>query len=140
MFALLQLYPLEAFVSFDSQDDDDFGVDVLVVDDSRARLEQFAADYEHRYRTALDEWKAWNDINATGARSTIVSLPSWSTSIAFARQQCRKCAGKSSRYGCQCGRLGNRRHLGDQLRRDGRRSALASARARTGVVAVRCAK
>jgi hypothetical protein len=64
MFALLQIYPPEAFVSFDSaDDDDDCGVDVLAVDVSRARLEQFAADYEQRYRASLDEWKAWDDLS-----------------------------------------------------------------------------
>ena len=49
--------PLEAL------DDDDCGVDVLVVDDLRERLEQFAADYEQRFRAALDEWKAWDDLS-----------------------------------------------------------------------------
>jgi hypothetical protein len=130
MFALLQLYPPEAFVSFDSQDDDDCGVDVLVVDDSRERLEQFAADYEHRYRSALDEWKAWNDINRDWGEEHDRKFAELEHKYC-ARQQCRKYAGKSSRYGCRGGRLGNRRHLGNQLRCDGRRSALAAERART---------
>jgi hypothetical protein len=64
VFALLQLYPPEATVPFDGEaDDGDSGVDVLAVDNSRDQLEQFAADYEQRHRTALDEWKAWDDLS-----------------------------------------------------------------------------
>jgi hypothetical protein len=52
MFALLQMYPLEALPLAGEPDDDCGGVDVLAIDASRERLEQFAADYEQRYRAA----------------------------------------------------------------------------------------
>ena len=42
---------------------DDCGVDVLAVDDSEERLEQFAAEYEERYRAAHQEWTQWDDID-----------------------------------------------------------------------------
>ena len=64
MFALLQLYPPEATVPYRGETDDgDCGVDVLAVDDSRDQLEHFAADYEQRYRAALDEWTAWDNLD-----------------------------------------------------------------------------
>ena len=64
MFALLQTYPAEAIVPLASSGEagDDCGVDVLAVDDSEERLEQFAADYEERYRAAHQEWTQWDDI------------------------------------------------------------------------------
>jgi hypothetical protein len=55
MFALLQIIPLEAL------DGDERGVDVIAVDVSRERLQQFAADYQQRYRTALKELDAWDE-------------------------------------------------------------------------------
>ena len=61
MFALLQLYPLEATLSLEGQDDDLSGVDVLAIDASHERLEQLAADYEQRYQAAQAEWDAWDD-------------------------------------------------------------------------------
>lgn len=62
IFALLQIYPPEATVPFDGEaDDDDCGVDVLAVNNSRDQLEQLAADYQERYRTALSEWMAWDN-------------------------------------------------------------------------------
>jgi hypothetical protein len=64
MFALLQIYPLEATTPFGANDDrdTDCGVDVLAVGDSRERLEQFAAAYERRHHTAHEEWQAWDDL------------------------------------------------------------------------------
>ena len=41
-------------------DDTDCGVDVLAVDDSEERLEQFAAE---RFRAAHKEWQQWDDIS-----------------------------------------------------------------------------
>ena len=40
---------------------DDCGVDVLAVDDSEERLEQFAAEYEERYRAALLAGRIFDD-------------------------------------------------------------------------------
>ena len=57
MFALLQINPPEAL------DDTDCGVDVLAVDVSEERLEQFAADYQERFRAAHQEWTQWDDID-----------------------------------------------------------------------------
>ena len=57
MFALLQINPPEAL------DDTDCGVDVLAVDVSEERLEQFAADYQERFRAAHQEWQQWDDIS-----------------------------------------------------------------------------
>ena len=57
MFALLQINPPEAL------DDTDCGVDVLAVDVSEERLEQFAADYRERFRAAHQEWQQWDDIS-----------------------------------------------------------------------------
>jgi hypothetical protein len=59
MFALLQIYPLEAL----DPDRSDCGVDVLAIGDSEDRLGQFAAEYEQRYRAAHQEWKLWDDIS-----------------------------------------------------------------------------
>jgi hypothetical protein len=58
MFALLQINPPEAL------DGADCGVDVLVVDDSEERLEQFAAEYEERYRAAHQERNLWDNISS----------------------------------------------------------------------------
>ena len=66
MFALLQIYPAEATVPLAGESGeagDNCGVDVLAVDDSEERLEQFAAEYEERYRAAHQEWTLWDDID-----------------------------------------------------------------------------
>ena len=60
MFALLQIYPPEAL---DLDWRSDCGVEVLAVGDTEEQLEQFAAEYEQRYRAAHQEWKLWDDIS-----------------------------------------------------------------------------
>jgi hypothetical protein len=60
MFVLLQVYPPEAIA-----EDDDFCccLDVIAVDPSRMRLEQFLAGYEPRYRAAVAEFVLWDDMS-----------------------------------------------------------------------------
>jgi hypothetical protein len=53
MYALLQIYPLEA-----RGDDDPAPLDAIAVDGSEERLEEYLADYQERYRAACAEFAA----------------------------------------------------------------------------------
>ena len=53
MYALLQIYPLEA-----RGDDDPTPLDAIAVDGSQERLEEYLADYQERYRAACAEFAA----------------------------------------------------------------------------------
>jgi hypothetical protein len=59
MFALLQIYPLEA--NADDGSDDNCCLDVIAIDTTEARLKRFLADYEPTYREAVAAFDAWYD-------------------------------------------------------------------------------
>jgi len=61
MFVLLQVYPLEATAEDGS--DDNCCLDVIAVESSKARLEQYLAAYESRYRAAVAEFGLWDDMS-----------------------------------------------------------------------------
>jgi|SRR5215831_10109272 len=59
MYALLQIYPPEA----SDHDDRCCCLDVIAVDASEAELERFRAAYEYRYRAAVEDFDAWDDMS-----------------------------------------------------------------------------
>jgi hypothetical protein len=61
MFCLLQIYPLEA--NAEDGSDDNCCLDVIAVDASKPRLEQYLAEYEGRYRAAVAEFELWDDMS-----------------------------------------------------------------------------
>jgi hypothetical protein len=58
MFVLLQVYPPEA----SDYDDRCCCLDVIAVDASKTRLEQYLAEYKRRYRAAVAAFDAWDDM------------------------------------------------------------------------------
>jgi hypothetical protein len=60
MYALLQIYPLEA-----RGDDDPTPLDAIAVDSSQERLEEYLVGYQERYRAACTEFKT-RDPNPDG--------------------------------------------------------------------------
>jgi hypothetical protein len=60
MFVLLQVYPLEA--NADDGSDDNCCLDVIAVAPSKVELEQFLVGYEPRYRAAVQEFNAWDNM------------------------------------------------------------------------------
>jgi len=60
MFVLLQIYSPEAIAE---DDDCCCCLDVITVDSSRTRLEQFLAGYETRYRAAVAAFRLWDDMS-----------------------------------------------------------------------------
>jgi hypothetical protein len=60
MFVLLQIYPPEAIAE---DDDCCCCLDVIAVDSSWTRLEQFLAGYETRYRAAVAAFCLWDDMS-----------------------------------------------------------------------------
>jgi hypothetical protein len=59
MFVLLQIYPPEA----SDEDDQCCCLDVIAVDSSEAELERYLAAYEYRYRAAVEDFDAWDDVS-----------------------------------------------------------------------------
>ena len=100
MFALLQINPPEAL------DDTDCGVDVLAVDVSEERLEQFAADYQERFRAAHQEWQQWDDISREWDATDDCRLDELEHKYCVSSPTFGTCAGKLLKYGRPLSDLG----------------------------------
>jgi len=58
MFVLLQIYPGEA-----AGPDDETPLDVIAIDSLEAALQRYLAAYEYRYRAAVEDFVAWDDMS-----------------------------------------------------------------------------
>jgi hypothetical protein len=96
MFALLQIYPLEA--NADDGSDDNCCLDVIAIDTTEARLKRFLADYEPTYREAVAASTPGTTTHPRiGARSMTARTRNVALRFEFTAPSCEKPGSRSSR-------------------------------------------